>query len=93
MVRRLANVLRRIIRGCGDLPGYGPHPGTPVLVVLIGLGAIAGLGRAGWRGGLFGALVMGVIFGSMYLYGAYDREQLSERAAEQERKLRSKEPS
>lgn len=66
------SVWRCIITGCGNLPGYGPHPGTAYLVALVLLGGIAGLQR-GWEAGPIGAGVMLAVFGPMYLYGAFER--------------------
>jgi hypothetical protein len=64
--------LRQIARGCGHVPGYGEHPGTVPLVMLIVAGGLAGLER-GVLGGLVGALLMAAVFGPVYLYGAYTR--------------------
>lgn len=72
-------IISRIFRGCGYLPGYGSHPGTGALFLFIAMAAVAGL-RAGWRGALLGACVMGAVFGPMYLYGAYDRARSFDRA-------------
>jgi hypothetical protein len=36
------NVLRYIIRGCGDLPHVGRHPGTEMVLGFIAMGALAG---------------------------------------------------
>lgn len=57
--------LRRIYRGCGYLPGYGHHPGNVPLLMLAVLGAAAG--------GIAGAGLMLVVFGFVYLVGAYER--------------------
>jgi hypothetical protein len=65
--------LRQIIRGCGYVDGYGSHPGTGILIALVVMGGIAGAQGAGWRGFLFGACMMLLIFGPIYLFGAYDR--------------------
>jgi hypothetical protein len=68
-------VLRAVIRGCGDVPGYGPHPGAPVLLMLVIMGFVAGLAR-GFLGALIGAAVMAVLFGVPFLFGAYDRGRI-----------------
>ena len=57
--------LSRIRKGCGDLPRCGPHPGTEIVIVLILIGGVT----AGWMG----LLISTVIYGSMYLWGAYER--------------------
>ena len=56
---------RRIWRGLQWSERYGSHPGTPIVVGLIGIGAIAG----GW----VGAAIMTCIFGPLYVFGAYQR--------------------
>jgi len=57
--------VKAILRGISYVEGYGEHPGTIILVWLVLLGAIAG----GWMG----ALIMLLVFGPLYLWGAYDR--------------------
>lgn len=63
----------RIIRGLGILPGYGPHPGIPMVIFLVVMGALA----ASMRGGLLGAIVGAVGMASwsvpLLLAGAYSR--------------------
>lgn len=66
------SVLRLVLRGCGYIPGYGRHPGTSFLWMMVGMGALAGLGR-GLSYSIVGALVMLAVFGPMYLCGAYGR--------------------
>jgi hypothetical protein len=66
----MMHILRQTIRGCGALPHLGDHPGTFVLLMLCILGALAG----GW----IGAGIMALVFGSMYLLGAYDRAEHSD---------------
>lgn len=61
----MKRVVNQIVRGLRTHPEYGPHPGTPFLMILILLGAMAGQ----WKG----ALAMAGVFGPMYLYGAYER--------------------
>lgn len=39
----MLNIIRRIIKGCGYLPGYGTHPGTSVVISLALIGALAGI--------------------------------------------------
>ena len=81
-------MLRDIIRGCGDLPFVGEHPGTMILFVFILLGALAG--RAGGLYGMLGgAGIMALVFLPIYLWGAYDRAKFSDKlvAEESQRKL------
>lgn len=77
-------ILKHIIRGCGDLPHLGPHPGTPIIFIFIILGALAGRG-GGHLGMLGGALVMTVVFVPMYLIGAYQRSVESDQITETEK--------
>ena len=69
----MAKLFNDIRRGAGYLPGYGSHPGTPMMIGLIAIGAIAG----GWFG--FGASVL--FYVPMWAYGCverardYDRDQ------------------
>lgn len=69
--------IRHIIRGCGNLPHVGEHPGTLMIVAFLVMGALSGA-NGGWQGALFGAGVMAVVFVPMYLYGAYMRSVESE---------------
>lgn len=68
----MKKVISRIIKGCGYVEGYGNHPGTAMVIFLIFVGAIAGLDR-GVIGACIGASLMALVFGPMYLYGAYSR--------------------
>lgn len=76
-------VLRQIIRGCGTLPHVGEHPGTVLVVFIVVLGVVAG-GRGGWLGALLGGVLMLGVFGPMYLWGAYDRANISDRMSSHE---------
>lgn len=75
-------MIRQIIRGCGTLPHVGEHPGTVMLVGFIICGALAAAHR-GWNGALGGALIMAIGLGPFYLWGAYDRAQLSDELSKQ----------
>lgn len=68
----IARALRYTIAGCGTLPGYGSHPGTPFLFAMVAMGGVAGVSR-GILCGLAGAATMLLVFGSMYLIGAHGR--------------------
>lgn len=69
--------IHHIIRGCGTLPHVGEHPGTVLIIAFVVIGAMAGA-KGGWKGALFGAGVMAIVFVPMYLYGAYMRSVESE---------------
>lgn len=74
-------VLKQIVRGCGYLPYVGRHPGTEFVVAIILIGTLAGA-RAGYLSAILGTVVTTLVFGSMYLYGAYDRANTSDRIQE-----------
>jgi len=59
------DIVRDTLRGCGYLPGYGEHPGTLILLLLVAYGALAG--------GAGGAAIMAGICVPAYLVGAHDR--------------------
>lgn len=70
-------ILRTIRRGLGTTPECGPHPGTGIVVILIGAGVAAGWQSGGWKGALFGLAVSVAVYGPMYLYGAYERGNIT----------------
>ncbi|WP_234053655.1 MULTISPECIES: hypothetical protein [unclassified Xanthobacter] len=72
-------VLRQVRRGMGWLPDYGHHPGTGLLIALIGAGAVAGARGGGWEGAIAGAGAMLVLLGAIYAWGAYDRAEGQDR--------------
>lgn len=74
----MKHVGRQIIRGVGTLPHVGSHPGTYILLLMIGGCALAGARSGGTIGALLGALFMVAGMGPIYLYGAYDRARLSD---------------
>lgn len=71
-------VIRQCIRGTRDLPGVGSHPGTMWVILFPLGGAVAGL-EHGITGGIIGVLAFLALFGPLYLYGAYERAELSDR--------------
>ena len=74
----MKKIIKQTIRGIGNLPYVGEHPGTPVFILMIFTGILAGCGRGNIYLGLFGGLVMILFFGPLYLYGAYDRANISD---------------
>lgn len=74
----MRRIIRQCIRGCTTLPHVGEHPGTGMVLFLIGIGCMIGHQGGQW----FGAMVCGLLFAAMflpmYLYGAYSRAQLSD---------------
>lgn len=80
----MGDVMRQIVRGCGNLPHVGEHPGTIAVLLFTGMGAVAGAHRS-VLGAFVGALLMAAVFGPMYLWGAYDRARISDRIALQQK--------
>jgi hypothetical protein len=64
------NVIRRVWRGLRYSDTYGSHPGTPWLIGLTFVGAVAG--------GIGGAVIMLAFLGPLYLFGAYERGDVSD---------------
>jgi len=75
----MRKVLKQIRMGAGYLPGYGDHPGTFTLLLMIGMGAWAGIDH-GPLGMVMGAVFMFAFFGPIWCIGcisranAYDRK-------------------
>jgi hypothetical protein len=63
-------MLRLIRMGLGDLPGYGPHPGTPLMVLFSLMPFIA---APDWVRVWISELVMWATIGAVYLAGAHAR--------------------
>jgi len=66
-------ILLRCWQGCFYLPGYGPHPGTKLIIIVIAMGACAGMQDAGWIGAAVGAVFMALVYVPFYLIGSYNR--------------------
>lgn len=64
--------IRYTVAGCGDLAGFGTHPGTSVLVAFVVMGFVCGSQR-GLTMAFVGAGFMLAAFGPPYLIGAHDR--------------------
>ncbi len=71
--------VKHMIRGCRDLEGYGPHPGTDMLFIIILIGGLAGVDKGGINGFIGGSLFALVMTLPLYLHGAYSRSKLYER--------------
>ena len=66
----IGKVMKATISGIGPVDGYGPHPGLAPLIMIFILGLVAG--------GLTGGLFMLLIFGPVFLLGAYERGKNSD---------------
>ena len=71
--------VKHMIRGCRDLEGYGPHPGTAMLFIVSIAGGLAGIDKGGFNGFVFGYLFAFFMTAPLYLHGAYSRSKLYER--------------
>jgi len=80
----IVHMYRQVCRGCGTLPHYGDHPGTLVLIVMCFAGLVAG--------GVAGLIIMLVVFGPVYFWGAYERAEDSDRYARRQRECTTLKP-
>lgn len=62
--------IRQIRRGLGYLEGYGHHPGIHIAVILIVFGTVMG---ALCDQPITGFLLNTAVWGTLLLFGAYDR--------------------
>jgi hypothetical protein len=74
-------VIRQIIRGCGTLPHVGSHPGTAILVMFVVFGPLC-VTSAGPAAMAMDAGLMILMFGPIYLWGAYDRAWISDKISD-----------
>jgi len=65
--------LKHIIRGCGNVPGYGDHPGTGFLCMFLILFVVAGIPEITRM--IFGFIAWLVFIVPLYLLGAYSRSK------------------
>lgn len=66
-------LLKDIIQGAGYLEGYGDHPGTPLMVGFMIIGAAAGAECGGWYGLLGGVALMFCTVGAAWMAGCVGR--------------------
>lgn len=71
-------VIRQVIRGCTNLPYVGPHPGCFIMIMFIIIGAMAGA-KGGISGVIGGSCIVAICVLPFFLYGAYDRANLSDK--------------
>lgn len=67
------------LRGLNALPHVGHHPGIPITIILIGIGAAAGTQRAGLWGAVLGGAFSAIWVLPILLIGAVGRSRLSDR--------------
>lgn len=79
----MRNFIIQTIRGCGNLPYVGEHPGTMFLAMFIGLGCLTGANHGLFRA-MIGGLIMAAFMVPIYLLGAYDRANESDYLVAQE---------
>lgn len=61
------SVVKHIIRGFGNLPGYGEHPGVPMWILLTAVGFLCA--------GIAGGVIMGLFFGVLLCIGSWSRSR------------------
>lgn len=64
---------RQIIRGAGNLPGYGPHPGNDMVLIMMLMCGLAGAQKGGWAGFLGGAVIGAMFILPLWIYGCVSR--------------------
>lgn len=75
----MRRLLRDARRGLWPLPHVGHHPGIPVGIILLGMGAAVGAQRAGIPGALIGGVFSALWVLPILLIGAVGRSRLSDR--------------
>lgn len=72
-------VFRQMVRGLGSLPYVGSHPGVPVYFCMVFLSGFAlyTVG-GGWTQSLILSGMVAATYGSVLLWGSYDRANLSD---------------
>lgn len=75
------DTIHKIRKGAGYLPGYGEHPGTPFLIVMIIMGMILGLDR-GIFASIIGGTIMLLALGPIWCMGCIGRANDYERNQE-----------
>ena len=73
----MKQIVAKCWRGCFWLPHVGSHPGTAIVIGLIAITGAAGAQSGGVIGFSAAAAVALLIYGPMYLYGAYSRASIS----------------
>lgn len=87
MLRLIASPIH-ILRGMGNLPHVGNHPGTGFMFALLAMGIAAGFQSGGWKGALFVGLAVPLSVFPIYAWGAFDRARISDTHSRRE-KIRS----
>ena len=78
----MSTALRRMLLGARWSEKVGNHPGTPSLILLTIIDAIAGAHLGHWAGSLAGAALMLAGTGSLWLHDCYKRGEHVEVARE-----------
>lgn len=64
---------KRIWRGSGYLEGYGHHPGTSIVLIMLLASGLAGVEKGGLRGFIGGAIIGAICILPLYIIGCIDR--------------------
>jgi hypothetical protein len=81
-VNKIKHVVKQCIRGTKTLPGVGEHPGTEPLILMMGMILLVSLEKE-LPIIIFINLFTTMFFGSIYLWGAYNRAETSDREHKQ----------
>ena len=68
----------QILRGMGNLPHVGSHPGTSFMILLLVMGMTAGFQSGGWKTAVFIGLAVPLSIFPIYAWGAFDRARISD---------------
>ena len=71
----MKQIIYHCIHGFTNLEMYGKHPGIPFFFAMVIVNGFVGAANGGFIGFLIGTLIGLVAFGSMLLYGSYDRSK------------------
>ena len=67
----MKRIWRRIVLGACWSEEQGSHPGTPLLLILTLMSAVAGMQENGWRGAAVAGGMMLAGMGSLWLWGCH----------------------
>lgn len=74
----MLKLFSRIWRGAGYLEGYGYHPGTFHVIIMIFCCGLAGIDKGGVNGFLGGIAIGAFFFLPIYFAGCYGRTKMYE---------------
>lgn len=75
----MIKLFKDIVQGAGYLEGYGDHPGTDFMIIMILMGGLAGAGRGGLSGFVGGCLIMALVIVPAWCVGCVGRARSYQR--------------